>query len=306
MRPVGPEPSETYWMRRALVVGAFLVLLIIILLFLFNLGGRPGQAAPAGTPSVAPTGNASSDSSTETSAAPSSASSGSPSDASASAESPSPSASASTSASSRPSADSTAAGKASPSSRSDEKSDEKSDDKKSAESDDTDTAKKPDESKKSEEKEDGGKKQDESKADSKKDERPKPRYADCDPKKLRATIKSDKHNVGVRDKVTFELSVINGGETPCTLDLNDKNYELKIYSGTDRIWSSNDCTKIEPKLHKIMQPEQQVEWSITWNGKRSDEDAKCKARPEIPRPGYYYATSAIKGAKPVQFLLVLR
>src|SRR5690606_3261366 len=102
MRPVGPEPSETYWMRRDLVAGAFLALLIILLLFLFTLGGRPGQAAPAGTPSVAPTGNASSDSSTETSAAPSSASSGSPSDASASAESPSPSASASTSASSRP------------------------------------------------------------------------------------------------------------------------------------------------------------------------------------------------------------
>src|SRR5690606_25081429 len=79
VRPVGPGAAEPYWRRRALVVGAFLVLLIIIRLFLFTLGGRPGQAAPAGTPSVAPTGNASSDSSTETSAAPSSASSGSPS-----------------------------------------------------------------------------------------------------------------------------------------------------------------------------------------------------------------------------------
>jgi len=56
MHPVGPESPETYWRRRALVVGVFLVLLIIVLVVLFNLGGSPGQAAPTGSQSVIPAG----------------------------------------------------------------------------------------------------------------------------------------------------------------------------------------------------------------------------------------------------------
>jgi hypothetical protein len=287
MRPVGPEPSETYWMRRALVVAAFLVLLIIILIFLFNLGGRPGQAAPVPTASTtAATSSASarpSTASTEATTAPSTSSAA----ASASAKtSTKPSTSSSADARSKPSP----SGKASTSNRSDESSDpaaEPSD--KPAE---TKTSKTAEPSKSAE--------------PTKPDEPAKPTYAACDPDDLRATIKSDKHHVGVGDRVDFELSVINGGAHPCNLEIDQQSYQLKIFSGTDRIWSSNDCARIEPTVAKILQPEQQVEWSMTWNGKRSEQDANCRARPEVPRPGYYYATSALKGAKPVQFLLVLR
>jgi hypothetical protein len=275
MRPVGPEPSETYWMRRALVVAAFLVLLIIILIFLFNLGGRPGQAAPAPTASATEPTSSASTGPTVASPEPTTTPSA-PSAATASAKtSTKPSTSSKASARGKPSSSS----KASASSRSSASSDP------GAEPSD-----KPAKAKKT----------------SKPAEPAEPKYAACDPDALRTTIKSDKHNVGVGEKVDFELSVINGGANPCSVEISRQSYQLKIFSGTDRIWSSDDCAKIEPAVAKILQPEQQVEWSMTWNGKRSDEDANCRARPEVPRPGYYYATSALDGAKPVQFLLILR
>jgi hypothetical protein len=266
-------------MRRALVVAAFLVLLIIILIFLFNLGGRPGQAAPALTASATEATSPASAGPTAASAQPTRTSSAPSAAATTSAKtSTKPSISSSASARSKPSSSSTA----SASSRSSASSDPAAD-----------SSDKP--------------------AKAKKTSRPaepaepaEPKYAACEPDALRATIKSDKHNVGVGDKVDFELSVINGGANPCSLQISQQSYQLKIFSGTDRIWSSDDCAKIEPKVAKILQPEQQVEWSMTWNGKRSDEDANCRARPEMPRSGYYYATSAVKGAKPVQFLLILR
>jgi hypothetical protein len=261
-------------MRRALVVAAFLVLLIIILIFLFNLGGRPGQAAPAPTASATEPTSSASTGPTVASPEPTTTPSA-------------PSATASAKTSTKPSTSSKASARSKPSSSSKASASSRS----SASSDPgAEPSDKPAKAKKT----------------SKPAEPAEPKYADCDPDALRTTIKSDKHNVGVGEKVDFELSVINGGANPCSVEISRQSYQLKIFSGTDRIWSSDDCAKIEPAVAKILQPEQQVEWSMTWNGKRSDEDANCRARPEVPRPGYYYATSALDGAKPVQFLLILR
>ena len=46
-----------------------------------------------------------------------------------------------------------------------------------------------------------------------------------------------------------------------------------------------------------------MEWKLTWNGRRSR--AGCKSRPEIPRPGTYYATAQLAGTEPVRLLMTL-
>jgi hypothetical protein len=106
--------------------------------------------------------------------------------------------------------------------------------------------------------------------------------------------------------VKFEVSFINGSNQNCVIKINPSDYQLKIYSGTDRIWSTDDCARLVPVITRTTRPEAAVEWTITWNGKRSAAGRVCKARPESPKAGYYYATSQLKGAKPVQFLLVLK
>jgi len=58
LHPVGPEPARVYWIRRAVVVGLPLLLLIVLLA---NLGGGGGSRSPgqAAGPSAGPSARAS-------------------------------------------------------------------------------------------------------------------------------------------------------------------------------------------------------------------------------------------------------
>ena len=302
MHPVGPEPSETYWLRRALLVGAFLVLVIIVLLFVFNLRSPTGQAAPSESSSAVETSD--------------------PQTGGEASARTTPSATAKASATSSPTAKETAESPA-PTDKTD-KTDKTSETDKTDETAKTDTDKpeksdRTDEGKKDSEKSDKAKdeptgktsdkeKKDEGGDSSSKKAEPetkKPVKA-CDPDDLRPTLTGDSHTAKAGKSVGFELKLINGGGAPCHLEVGGDNYELKIYSGTDRIWSSNDCRKTEPSIDQVVAPEKSVLWTMEWNGKRSRKDAECKNRPETPRPGYYYATSQYRGADPVQFLVVVR
>jgi hypothetical protein len=106
--------------------------------------------------------------------------------------------------------------------------------------------------------------------------------------------------------VRFRLSIANDSDKACVVGVNSKSFELKIYSGTDRVWSSRDCARLVPTIRRIVKPEQDLAWTMTWNGKRSRQGASCATRPESPRAGYYYATAQLDGVDPVQYLMILK
>ncbi|QDP95217.1 hypothetical protein FOE78_04185 [Microlunatus elymi] len=126
------------------------------------------------------------------------------------------------------------------------------------------------------------------------------------PTNLKAGIKGDGHQVRIGAAVDFRLTLTNRSDQSCLLDLNADNYELKVYSGTDRIWSTDDCTRLVTDRKQTLEPGEAAAWKISWNGKRSRHGKSCQTGPEIPRAGYYYATSQLNGAKPVQYLLILK
>ena len=99
------------------------------------------------------------------------------------------------------------------------------------------------------------------------------------------------------------MSLINGSGQICVASMTGANFELKIYSGTDRIWSTKDCATAVKAMTRKLGPEQAMEWSLSWNGRRSRTG--CQSRPEIPRPGTYYATAQLAGAEPVQLRMIL-
>lgn len=125
----------------------------------------------------------------------------------------------------------------------------------------------------------------------------------CTPSQLRATLRGDQ-SLKVEQKNTFTISVINGGPTTCIVSVTPSTFELKIYSGTDRIWSTDDCSTSVKPIEKAVGSEAEIEWTLTWNGRRSAED--CKNRSEIPQAGTYFATAQLKGADPVQLRMTLR
>jgi hypothetical protein len=253
LHPVGPEPEQTYWVRRILVLAA--AVLVVALLIAFAVGGTSSGSAvsadpsptaasepPPYTPSPTPLGTPT------PSASPSP--SGSPS-ASSSAASPSPSGSVETGASASPSPSTTPTAKASTTPKA----------------------------------------------------KAKPVLTTCDPDDLRATL-TGKQKLKPEQATTFDLSLINGSGTTCFVTVDQKSFELKIYSGTDRIWSSNDCSKAVKAVTRKVKAEEAVTWSMRWDGRRSRKD--CKSRPEIPQPGTYFATAQLDGAKPVQLRMILR
>ena len=124
----------------------------------------------------------------------------------------------------------------------------------------------------------------------------------CAPRGLRPTL-TGKQRIKPKERNTFTLSLINGSGQACIASVNRDNFELKIYSGIDRIWSTKDCATIVKAATKKLAPEHAVEWSLSWNGRRSR--VGCKSRPEIPRPGTYYATAQLTGAEPVKLRMIL-
>jgi hypothetical protein len=125
----------------------------------------------------------------------------------------------------------------------------------------------------------------------------------CQPSQLRATLRG-KQSLAATDDNTFTLSLINGGPSRCTVEVAADNFELKIYSGTDRIWTTRHCSSAVKRIKKTVRSEDAVEWKMTWNGRRSAKD--CKNSPAIPRAGTYFATAQLAGAKPVQLRMTIK
>jgi hypothetical protein len=234
LRPVGPEPAQTYWLRRVAVLAAVVVVLAVIVALIINgtSSGSAVQASPppptlvvAETPSPTPTPSATPSASASPTAARATASA--------------PTTAAPTTAAPRTAAP-------------------------------TKTA--------------------------------PPPPAPCVPSSLRPTL-TGKQQLRPKGTNTFRLSLINGSRQTCVATVTRDNFELKIYSGSDRIWSTKDCATIVKPLARKLGPEQAVEWSLSWNGRRSRTG--CKSRPEIPRPGTYYATAQFTGAEPVQLRMIL-
>lgn len=239
LHPVGPEPVQTYWVRRALLLLAAIVALVLAIVVLVNLSraNSANASAPGGAPAVVP------------------AQASTPASASAPDEASAPTSSLATPGPARtPSATTGRADSATrPGSTAGVTANR--------------TASLP-----------------------------------CDPTTLRSTL-TGQRAVKVDHATTFDLSLINGSAANCRVVVDSSVVELKIYSGSDRIWSSQDCAKVVPTKVAVLRSQDAVAWKMAWNGRRSAP--RCQSRPEIPRPGTYLATAQFSGAQPVQFRIVL-
>ncbi len=237
LRPVGPEPAQTYWVRRLAVIAVVVAMLAVIVALIAN-GTSSGSAVQALPPAPSPVA-------AETASVP---------------PSPPPTASVAPADSANPTAArATAAGST------------------AAES----TAASP------------------TVAPTKTSPPP---LAVCSPSRLRPTL-TGKQRLAPKEASRLRLSLINGTGQACVAQVTRDNFELKIYSGSDRIWSTKDCTTAVKPISRKLAPEQAVEWSLRWNGRRSRTG--CRSGSHIPRPGTYWATAQLAGAEPVQLRMLL-
>ncbi|MFL6115999.1 MAG: hypothetical protein ACJ786_32305 [Catenulispora sp.] len=102
---------------------------------------------------------------------------------------------------------------------------------------------------------------------------------------LTLTLTSQSPAYANGDQPAFTVSVLNKGTADCDVDLGPKSLMLNVFSGSDRIWSSADCTTGGADLRDISPGDVQTV-TYTWNRIRSAPG--CPAGGQPAKLGIYY------------------
>jgi len=98
---------------------------------------------------------------------------------------------------------------------------------------------------------------------------------------------------------------LTGTQPACSFTVSPRTVVLKVSSGSDRIWSSQDCRRAIPTRTVAVRSAVATTVPVTWSGRRSDPG--CTRTTAWAEPGYYHALAAALGSEPsdVQFRLTL-
>jgi hypothetical protein len=104
--------------------------------------------------------------------------------------------------------------------------------------------------------------------------------------------------------VVFAMTLTTKVSPACTWMVSSDSLVVKVTSGTDRLWSTQECSAAIPQRSVVVRRDTAVTVPVTWSGQRSDAD--CTRSTPWAEPGYYHAVSAAFGAEPtdLQFELV--
>ena len=114
-----------------------------------------------------------------------------------------------------------------------------------------------------------------------------------------SVLPSVPHPYGGR-KILIVLQ-LQGIQPACTFKVSPESLVVKIASGQDRIWSSQDCPAAITERDVVVRSAQQVAVPVVWSGRRSDDN--CPGQLAWALPGFYHVYAAAYGSTPadVQF-----
>jgi hypothetical protein len=91
---------------------------------------------------------------------------------------------------------------------------------------------------------------------------PKP----CGDKALRLRVGSVAPAYPVGGQPVLTLALRNASKVTCTRDIGAALQEIKLYKGTQRLWSSNDCYPEGEKRTEVLTPNAARSFEVTWSG----------------------------------------
>ncbi|HET7533167.1 MAG TPA: hypothetical protein VFJ83_08470 [Nocardioidaceae bacterium] len=95
-------------------------------------------------------------------------------------------------------------------------------------------------------------------------------------------------------RLTLELSTF---ESPaCDWEVSAEAIAVKLTSGSDRIWTSQECPSAVPEEAVVLRQRQTTLVDVVWSGRRSDSD--CSQLTQWAEPGYYHVSAAAMGSEP--------
>ena len=96
--------------------------------------------------------------------------------------------------------------------------------------------------------------------------------------------------------VTFTLELRTISTPACTWQVAPSTLTMKITSGDDDIWTSQECPRAVPSEDVVVRNNVGTEIDVTWSGRRSDDD--CSRLTEWALPGWYYVDAAALAGEP--------
>ncbi len=108
--------------------------------------------------------------------------------------------------------------------------------------------------------------------------------AACGDAALTVTVVSDAKSYKKGAAPRFTLTVTNSGPVPCRRALGPDAVEVRVFSGEDRIWSSDDCTTAKGQGVLLLGAGEARALTVQWPGKRTKPGCVSGA---VALPGTY-------------------
>lgn len=124
----------------------------------------------------------------------------------------------------------------------------------------------------------------------------------CSPKDL-AVAASVPSPIG-GSNVAIQLTLTTKSAGACTFTVSPTSIAVRITSGNDRIWTTQQCPAALPATTLVVRADTPAQTQVTWSGRRSDDG--CTTKTAWAMPGYYHVAAAAFGsdASDVQFQLL--
>ena len=118
---------------------------------------------------------------------------------------------------------------------------------------------------------------------------PSAQVGPCPDTAIVVSARADAQTYSAARRPILTIAVANKGTVPCTRDVGQAAREIRVTSGNERIWSSDDCSPGGgSQMTTLLPGAAPVTFSVTWSRKRSAPN--CPAGAENASPGTYRVT----------------
>ncbi|MBB5120378.1 hypothetical protein [Streptomyces eurocidicus] len=118
---------------------------------------------------------------------------------------------------------------------------------------------------------------------------------DCASGTVRLTVRSVKEAYGPDEKPKFEIVVKNAGSGACKVNFGAPAAFMKITSGSDHIWSSDDCARGAGALLVELPGSGETKRTVEWDRKRTAPQCATPAGDAVAGSGTYRVEVKVAG-----------
>ena len=125
----------------------------------------------------------------------------------------------------------------------------------------------------------------------------------CESNDVRVSPVVEVANAGSPVRITLEVTTRKA--EACYWEVSPDSVVLKLTSGNDPIWSSQECPAVIPTRDVVPRRKKADTVDVTWNAKRSD--SQCSNATDWAMPGWYHAEAVARGSvRPVDHQFELK